>query len=92
MVFFFKRFFKLIVDAVDFLRHGPSPVTAKPIRHGLFLSCFLQSEQFTAYWDHHWCGKRECDSETQIIFLVGETDCHTFLWRGFEGPTPAKVT
>lgn len=37
-------------DAVDFLSHGPSPASANPVKHELFLSCLLQSDQVTAYW------------------------------------------
>lgn len=42
--FFFKRFFKLTVDAVDFLSYWSFPVTAKLVRRGLFFSCLLLSE------------------------------------------------
>lgn len=52
-------------DAVDFLSHGPSPASAKPVRHELFLSCLLQSDQVTAYWCHHEYKKKECNHETQ---------------------------
>lgn len=30
--------------------------------------------------------------KVKAILLVGETDCHAFVWKRFESPTMAKVT
>lgn len=30
--------------------------------------------------------------KVKAILLVGETNCHAFVWRRFESPTMAKVT
>lgn len=89
--FFKKRFFKLIVDAVDFLSRGPSPVAAKPIRHGLFLSCLLQSDQFTAYSYRLCVETGDAIGKVKAILLVGETKCCPFVWRRFKSLILAKV-
>ena len=69
-----------------------SPVTAKPIRHGPFLSCLLQSDQLTAC-AYHLCVERgDAIGKVKAILSVGETNCRTFVWRRLESLMLAKIT